>query len=386
MDIISTTDWAVFILVVGLRFLLPLLIPFYPLPAIIACLLLDGVDQTIFQVFTTLPLDSYQSYDKALDIYYLTVAYIATFRNWMNGFAFQVSRFLLYYRLVGVMLFELSQVRALLIIFPNTFEYFFIWYEAVRLLWDPRKLSRVAIVSATAFIWIVIKLPQEYWIHIAQRDVTDTIKALLGGAPEDAWGPLIAANILPILLVLAVAGAALFFLVRFLRRRLPKPDHKLALRADDFGEKPTEAQVATARAVWMERIFDRDLFEKVALLALLITIFSSVLPTMSTRPITITLQVLFLVTINTIASHLLARRGKTFASGVVHFAVVLGLNVAVVWLLSALFNRAPNWLNVSFFVLLLSLLVTLYDRYQPIHLARFPRGPMFRRSQAQGMS
>ena len=74
------------------------------------------------------------------------------------------------------------------------------------------------------------------------------------------------------------------------------------MRADDFGDKPTEAQVATARAVWLERIFDRDLFEKVALLALLITIFSSVLPTMATRPITITLQVLFMVTINTVAS------------------------------------------------------------------------------------
>jgi len=41
----------VFIAVVGARFVLPLFIPRYPLPAIIACLLLDGVDQTIFQTF-----------------------------------------------------------------------------------------------------------------------------------------------------------------------------------------------------------------------------------------------------------------------------------------------------------------------------------------------
>ena len=96
MDLITSTDWLVFVLVVGARFLLPLLIPFYPLPAIVLCLLLDGVDQTIFQVFTTLPLDGYQSYDKALDIYYLTVAYVSTFRNWTHLFAFRVSRFLLY--------------------------------------------------------------------------------------------------------------------------------------------------------------------------------------------------------------------------------------------------------------------------------------------------
>ncbi len=36
-------------LIVGLVVLVPLAIPRYPLPAIIATLILDGVDQTIFQ-------------------------------------------------------------------------------------------------------------------------------------------------------------------------------------------------------------------------------------------------------------------------------------------------------------------------------------------------
>jgi hypothetical protein len=76
-------DMMVFWLVVIARFGIPLFIPRYPLPAIIAALLLDGVDQTIFQTFTHLPLDGYQSYDKALDVYYLVVAYISTLRNWV---------------------------------------------------------------------------------------------------------------------------------------------------------------------------------------------------------------------------------------------------------------------------------------------------------------
>ena len=58
----------VFIAVVGARFVLPLFIPAYPLPAIIGCLLLDGVDQTIFQSFGYDP-PGYQGYDKAMDIY-----------------------------------------------------------------------------------------------------------------------------------------------------------------------------------------------------------------------------------------------------------------------------------------------------------------------------
>jgi hypothetical protein len=93
-------------------------------------LILDGVDQTIFQTYTTLSLDHYQGYDKALDIYYLSIAYIATMRNWTNLEAFAVSRFLYFYRLVGWRSSPCS-TRALLLVFANTFEYFFIAYEAV---------------------------------------------------------------------------------------------------------------------------------------------------------------------------------------------------------------------------------------------------------------
>jgi len=382
MNIVSSTDYLVFLIVVGLRFLLPLFIPYYPLPAIIACLLLDGVDQTIFQVFTKLPLDGYQSYDKALDIYYLTVAYIATLRNWTNLLAFRVSRFLLYYRLVGVVLFELTQLRALLLIFPNTFEYFFIWYETVRLWWNPKKLARRTVFIAAAAIWIVIKLPQEYWIHIAQRDVTDTIKALLGGTEESAWGPLITANLLPILLVIAVIAVALFLLVRYLRRATPRPDHPLALHADAHTDKPTDAQLAAARVVWLERIFDRDLFEKVVLLSLLLIIFSNIIPTIDTRPLTITLQVLVLLVYNTSVSHLLARRGTTIASGIVHLAVMWLGNFAFIFVASFVPGVRVNLFNAIFIVTLLSLLVTLYDRYRVFHLARFERKALFGRAPA----
>ena len=84
---------------------------------------------------TTRP--GYQGYDKAMDVFYLAIAYLATLRNWLSLPAFRVGRFLYFYRLVGVVAFELTQVRALLLVFPNTFEYFFIAYEAVRSRWSP---------------------------------------------------------------------------------------------------------------------------------------------------------------------------------------------------------------------------------------------------------
>ena len=50
----------------------------------LAALVIDGLDQTIFQTFTSLDLSGYQSYDKALDVYYLSIAYTATLRNWTH--------------------------------------------------------------------------------------------------------------------------------------------------------------------------------------------------------------------------------------------------------------------------------------------------------------
>ena len=129
----GATEWTVVVLVVGARLLLPFTIPYYPLAGSVACMILDSIDQSIFQQFPAIPLDGYQSYDKSLDIYYLAIIYMSTMRNWTNPYAFKVSFFLYYYRLVGVVAFELTQVRALLFIFPNTFEYFFDFVEAVRL-------------------------------------------------------------------------------------------------------------------------------------------------------------------------------------------------------------------------------------------------------------
>ena len=68
-----------------LRVLVPLgVVPVPPVADMLAALVIDGLDQTIFQTFTSVPLDDYQSYDKALDVYYLSLAYLAMLRNWVS--------------------------------------------------------------------------------------------------------------------------------------------------------------------------------------------------------------------------------------------------------------------------------------------------------------
>jgi hypothetical protein len=367
----AATDTIILWTVVAARFLIPLLIPRFPLPGVLAALVLDAADQTIFQTWTSLPLDNYQNYDKALDIYYLTIAYIATIRNWSNEFGFHLGQFLFYYRLVGALLFELTGLRAVLLFFPNVFEYYFIAYEVLRLRWNPVRLQPVLLLGMASAIWVFIKVPQEYWIHIAQRDVTDTIDELVVRAAGTGWETVI--RLWPLWLALVVLVAALA--VRWALRRLPPPDGPGSLDADRDRERFSPQQVEHARAVWSRTIFDRDLLEKVVLLSLISVIFGQILPGVAAGPWVFAVAIAVFVTINTVTSHWLSRRGMDFSRVVRQFVVMLAVNTALALLylgVGRLLGVATSAVNAAFFTLLISLLITLFDRYQHDHLARFP--------------
>ena len=368
----DTSAWLVFWIVVAARFLIPLTIPRYPLPGILASLVLDAADQTIFQQFPNISLEGYQGYDKALDIYYLTIAYLSTFCNWENHFAFQVSRFLFYWRLVGVVLFELTQLRALLLTFPNTFEYYFIFYEVYRLRWDPRRMTRKLVIGAAVFIWIVIKLPQEYWIHIAQTDTTDWIKInIFHGSADTSWLSIFqmwSGICIGGIIVLALLLVAAIWLIR---RQLPPPDHSLSFSGDAYRSTFTTEEVRAAIANEARQIVDAALFEKIILISLISLIFAQVLPGVQASDLQLVIGVALVVLINTVLSHWIARQGFGWAFSMGQFIVLAVANFIVLQgysFLQSMFAHPVRLINSLFFVLLISLLVTLFDRYRQIYL------------------
>ena len=352
----DTETAVVFVAVVGARFLVPLLIPRFPLPAILAALVLDGVDQTIFQAFGHDP-PQYQGYDKAMDVYYLAIAYLSTMRNWTSRPAVQVARFLYFYRLVGVVAFELSDWRPLLLIFPNTFEYFFIAYEVIRLRWDPARFGLRFWIVLAAVIWVFVKLPQEWWIHIAQLDVTDMMAA-------HAW-------IAPTLVVVLIALTALFWFV--VRPRLPAYDHGWRIAADPL---PEDIDEAAERDRWVAahgRLWSTGTLEKVVLMGFLWIIYAQVLPGVRASTAQLFLGVAVFVVVNAAFSLGVARRTRSLESTVAAFGARVVLNVVLVvlagWLLGG--EEDLNRANALFFVFLLSLITLLDDRYRPVHEARF---------------
>jgi hypothetical protein len=374
----DASDWLLVGLVVVARFLLPLTIPRYPLPGIVASLVLDGVDQTLFQQFTGLSLAGYQGYDKALDIYYLTVAYISTLRNWAHAPPLRVARFLFYWRLVGVTAFELTSLRALLLIFPNTFEYFFVFCEVYGLLDSPRRMTRARAIGAAAFIWIVIKLPQEYWLHIAQADATDWLKTTAFHAALDTpWSTILLTW--PGLWVVGLAVVAIgLFAVGWLARRTGRSDRRrLAFGADARESVFDEGQVREAVSLEASRIVDVALVEKIILVVLVGLSFAQVLPGESTHPVSLTIGVAALVVVNTVLSHWLARRGFGWAFTLRQFVILAAVNSA--WMSLVVLVRsqsdAPMGLGSALFIaLLLALLITLFDRYRQVYLMRFGPG------------
>ena len=367
-------DGVIFATVIAARILVPLAIPRFPLPAMLAALVVDGLDQTIFQTFTSLPLDGYQNYDKALDVYYLSIAYTATMRNWTQHTAVAVGRFLYYYRLVGVVIFELSQVRAVLLIFPNTWEYFFDFYEAVRARWDPRRMTAGLVIGAAAFIWIVIKLPQEWWIHVAQLDATDTIKTVIFGvSPETSWLDAFA-NRPSVLVALGIALVGLAVLARWLfTKRLPPADRPLTFDADQ-GQEPVDlARVDAVRRRLAGRLVDRELVEKTALIALVAIIFGRMLPGTDPTPLETAIGIAIFIVANTAITEALVRQGASWTSAVRQFSVMLVINLLIIAVGQAILTSltAQRLEHALVFAFLLTLIVTLYDRYRPIHVARF---------------
>jgi hypothetical protein len=348
----------VVVLVVGGRLVLPFLIPYIPVVGLVSCLVLDTVDQTIFQQFPAIDLKGYQSYDKALDIYYLSIAFLSVYRNWRNMPAIAMAAFLFYYRLVGDLLFELTEARWLLLVFPNTFEYFFLFYELCRLRWNQERISRnVVIVSAIA-IWIFIKLPQEWWIHIAKLDVTNVI-----GAHPWVLAPIAVA----LAAILAVAWWAVF-------RKAPAADHRPRLLADPLPPELRGVELYR-RARAHARIFEWALAEKAVLAALVAIIFAQFMATRPT-PVQTAVSVAIFVLVNAFLSQWLARRGRLAGRLVVELFAVIAMNFAIVSVLEFVQrlvgyrSAGTPFVLLTFFLFLLSVIVVLYDHYHLIFAMR----------------
>src|SRR5688572_29712134 len=168
-------------LVLALRLIVPLSILRYPLGGAIAAMILDACDVVLLTLIGRGEFADYHATDKYLDMYYLTLAVFVS-RRWSNALARRTSIVLFVYRAIGFVAFEATQMRALLFLFPNLFENFYLFYLA-----SLRILGRDLITSRSKLaLWLAIllvpKLAQEYLLHVLEAQPWNWIRRnLLGG-------------------------------------------------------------------------------------------------------------------------------------------------------------------------------------------------------------
>lgn len=168
------------LIIIALRLLVPLTIFRWPLWGGIAAMLLDGADVILIELIPGGSFgDHYHTLDKVLDSYYLSIELIVALR-WQSPWAKWPAVALFAYRAVGVVLFELTERRIFLFIFPNLFENWWLYVVAVERFWPRVYPTSVKTVAIPMALLLIPKMGQEYLLHFAEAKPWNFIKQQLG--------------------------------------------------------------------------------------------------------------------------------------------------------------------------------------------------------------
>ena len=202
-------------------------------------------------------------------------------------------------------------------------------------------------------IWVFIKLPQEFWIHVAQLDFTEVVAA----------NPAVA----------VILGVVVAMIVVFVGRRrpdLPPPDWPPSLAVDAH---PTTSLTETSEppsGAWA--LLNHPLVEKTMLASLVTTVFLQLLPDPEIGVIRATFVVGAVVLASSSVGYWICSRRVSWSATTSDLIATAAVNLGAVAVLGLL---PPEYfsggLDLQFLVLLLILLiliVVLYDRYRGFRL------------------
>jgi len=152
----------------------------WPLAGGILAILVDLSDLLLMNLLDLGGVPDYQRLDKILDLVYMG-AFLVVALRW-SGPDRWVSIALFAYRMVGFAAFELTGERALLLLFPNVFEPWFLLVALLHHRWNPVPWTAWSLGGALAAL-LAVKEVQEWALHWAK--LFDGITAL--EAIDRAW-------------------------------------------------------------------------------------------------------------------------------------------------------------------------------------------------------
>ena len=159
----------------------------WPLAGGLLAIFVDLTDLFWFQVLDLGGVPDYQMFDKLADQVYLAVFLIVALR-W-TGPERTISVVLYVFRIAGFVLFELTGDRAILLVFPNVFEFWFLFIAALHhfrpaMVWTRVQLAVVLVPLIGA------KEVQEWALHWARLFDNTTFLDALDQIRRWLLGPL----------------------------------------------------------------------------------------------------------------------------------------------------------------------------------------------------
>jgi hypothetical protein len=151
-------------IVVVMRLTVPLTIFRWPLVGGVLAIVADTVDILFFQ-WLGFPSIGYHELDKLLDTYYLAIEFVVA-QRW-DTLPRATASALFVYRVIGVVLFEFTDDRTLLLVFPNLFELYFL-FHAARLRYAQTPQLTFNQTFAALGVLLIPKMGQEYSLHYAR--------------------------------------------------------------------------------------------------------------------------------------------------------------------------------------------------------------------------
>ncbi len=170
------------ILVVVIRLLIPLTILRWNLFGSVLAIIADNLDVVILDLLGVKEFAPYNRVDKFLDTYmYLiqgyTLFFFANKHSFSsNKFVKKLGIFLLAYRLVGVVIYELTDIRALLFVFPNLFIFFYMYYLIFKKIFKKEPFINLKSALPALSVLLILKLGHEYMLHVAQFPIYQWLK------------------------------------------------------------------------------------------------------------------------------------------------------------------------------------------------------------------
>lgn len=156
------------LIVIALRLAVPFLIFRYWLVGGVTVMLLDAADVIIVDLLGMGGFGGhYAELDKILDSYYYVIEIVVALR-WDNAWMRWPAAALFVYRVIGAVLFELSDTRLFLFLFPNLFENWWL-YCVVVMKWFPSVVPHSWKSTVIPLVLLLIpKMGQEYLLHVAE--------------------------------------------------------------------------------------------------------------------------------------------------------------------------------------------------------------------------